>query len=1117
MMLIIAIILFCCIACIRANESVLLTGNEKVKDFVLYNNSRFNVFIEAYPGFTWILDNLEEVKKADIEPLNLMPSQYSNEPNAGEYIVGNPQDEAYGGYFQFIFKKNDSVMKELPPLKFIFKNDSDPEGKEILAQVNLKVGEGKPLSLGLINDPTSNIIKIEEEGGEFDLYVNSNSANFVFLYGSISNDNTLSSGYSWYMENADIIESNPFVELLELDSFANRPGSYYNPMTTLYKYIFQVNDFTAKDVLPTLIFSYKESSESTSYKARAVVNLRSYNETIVTFNDEESNKSLNVDINEVLLVELNGNPSTGYNWMLENAEDVEKTEGIEALNVDKDRQAPFVVTTENKPGAPGVFRFKFQITKNAQAGPLPTTLKFIQARSENDVAGTAELSLMVKKERKEEDLKDMSLPVLVYDKNPEEDNIIYVESNTILQFTRESNPSTGCSWMIKNQEEIERSDFIDYIGNTYKSLCENKPGNLFQVGGCGGDETFSFRIWDVSEEDKIPEIHMVYGHSWAIETEFYETLDLVIKVKKSEKENDKEEEKEKEEDKEKKEKEEEDMSLPIIIYDKDPKEDNVIYVESNTILQFTKESNPSTGCSWIIKNEDEIKNSDFIDYIGSTYNSLCKTSPGSIQPTGCGGDETFSFRIGEVSEKDKIPEIHMVYGHSWAIETEFYDTLDLVIKVKKSEKENDKKEDKEKKEKEEDLKDMSLPIIIYDKDPKEDNVIYVESNTILQFTKESNPSTGCSWIIKNEDEIKNSDFIDYIGSTYKSLCEDISENQFPVGGCGGDETFSFRIGEVSEEDKIPEIHMVYGHSWAIETEFYDTLDLVIKVKKNGKENDKKEDKEKKEKEEDLKDMSLPIIIYDKDPKEDNVIYVESNTILQFTKESNPSTGCSWIIKNEDEIKNSDFIDYIGSTYKSLCEDISENQFPAGGCGGDETFSFRIGEVSEEDKIPEIHMVYGHSWAIETEFYDTLDLVIKVKKSEKEKEEEKEIECSMKGYKCCTKSNPKVRYHDNDGNWGVENGDWCYIKEDQDQGKKNESKLIRTCTVEKLGYSCCKKEHKNIYTDSDGQWAVEDGEWCGIPTCTYTGDYPVCKKTTKVVYEDNEKWGVEEGQWCVLCL
>ena len=786
----------------------------------MYNNSRFNVFIEAYPGFTWILDNLEEVKKADIEPLNLMPSQYSKEPNAGEYIAGNPQDEAYGGYFQFIFKKNDSVMKELPPLKFIFKNDSDPEGKEILAQVNLKVGEGKPLNLGLINDPTSNIIKIEEEGGEFDLYVNSNFANFIFLYGSISNDNTLSSGYSWYMDNADLIKSNPFVELLELDSFANRPGSYYNPMTTLYKYIFQINDYTAKDVLPTLVFSYKESPKSTSYKARAVVNLRGNNETIVTFDDKESRKSLNVDVNEVLLVELNGNPSTGYNWMLENTEDVKKTEGIEALNVDKDRQAPFVITTENKPGAPGVFRFKFQITKDSQAGPLPTSLKFIQARSENDVAGTAELSLIVKKERKDEDIKDMSLPILIYDKNPEEDNVIYVESNTILQFTRESNPSTGCSWIIKNQEEIDRSDFIDYIGSTYKSLCENMGG--FQASGCGGDETFSFRIWDVDEEDKIPEIHMVYGHSWAIETEFYESLDLVIKVKKSEKENNKEEEKVKEEDKKLEGKEED---LPIIVYDKNPEEDNVIYVESNTILQFTKESNPSTGCSWVIKNEEEIESSDIIDYIGSTFDSHCKSTPGSIQPVGCGGEETFSFRIGDVKEEDKIPEIHMVYGHSWAIETEFYDSLDLIIKVK---------------------------------------------------------------------------------------------------------------------------------------------------------------------------------------------------------------------------------------------------------------------------------------------------------SKKEEEKEKENECIMNGYKCCTKTNPKVRYHDDDGDWGVENGKWCYIKEgqkeqNQDQDKKGEPKLIRICTVEKLGYSCCKKEHKNIYTDSDGQWAVEDGEWCGIPTCTYTGDYLVCKKTTKIVYEDNEKWGVEGGQWCVLCL
>jgi len=656
---------------------VLLTGNEKIKDFILYNNSSFSVFIEAYPGNTWILDNLKDVKKADIEPLNLKASNYGDEPNTGIYYMGYPQDDTKGGFFQFSFVKNDVVVKELPPLKFVYKNDSDPENNEIKAQVNLTVGEDKPLPLGLINDPTSNMIKIEEKGGEYDFYVNSDSVNFILLYGSISGDETLTTGYSWYLENTELIEYNEVIDLLQLDTFANRPASFYDIMTTTYRYVFQVNDFTAKNVLPTLVFTYKQSAESSSIEARAVVHLRSHDDTIITFNDSvESEKKLNVDRNEVLLIEMKGNPSTGYNWILDNVEEVKAAKGIDILNVDDEGVAPFIVTTENKPGDSGIFRFKFQIKEDAEAGEIQPSLKFIQARSKDDVISTAKLALRVKKERKKEDLNDTSLPVIFYDQSASTDNVIYVESNSILRFIEETNPSTGCSWILKNQDEINRSDFMDYIGSRYESYCPDYVDGIrfgFGFNGCGGDETFSFRIWDIQKGDKLPEIHMVYGHGWAIETEFYKTLDLVLKVK---------------------------------------------------------------------------------------------------------------------------------------------------------------------------------------------------------------------------------------------------------------------------------------------------------------------------------------------------------------------------------------------------------------------------------------------------------------KSENEKGEEKD-ECSIKGYKCCTKANIKVHYQDEDGNWGVEHGEWCYIKEGEQKEEKEdktaEPKLIRSCTGENLGYPCCERTHKDIYIDKDGQWAVEDDHWCGLPICTYTGNYPVCQKTTKVVFKDTEKWGVENDQWCVLCL
>jgi cellulose 1,4-beta-cellobiosidase len=74
-----------------------------------------------------------------------------------------------------------------------------------------------------------------------------------------------------------------------------------------------------------------------------------------------------------------------------------------------------------------------------------------------------------------------------------------------------------------------------------------------------------------------------------------------------------------------------------------------------------------------------------------------------------------------------------------------------------------------------------------------------------------------------------------------------------------------------------------------------------------------------------------------------------------------------------------------------------------------------------------------------------------------------------GYPCCSSANVPVAYTDNDGNWGIENGDWCGIPE------------VETCWSEKLGFPCCSSPSAPVqYTDADGKWSVENGDWCGIP-------------------------------------
>jgi len=73
-----------------------------------------------------------------------------------------------------------------------------------------------------------------------------------------------------------------------------------------------------------------------------------------------------------------------------------------------------------------------------------------------------------------------------------------------------------------------------------------------------------------------------------------------------------------------------------------------------------------------------------------------------------------------------------------------------------------------------------------------------------------------------------------------------------------------------------------------------------------------------------------------------------------------------------------------------------------------------------------------------------------------------------GYPCC-KGNIVV-YTDNDGKWGVENGNWC--------GIENTSSAV-FCWSAALGYPCCVSTSDVYYTDNDGKWGVENGDWCGI--------------------------------------
>jgi hypothetical protein len=100
------------------------------------------------------------------------------------------------------------------------------------------------------------------------------------------------------------------------------------------------------------------------------------------------------------------------------------------------------------------------------------------------------------------------------------------------------------------------------------------------------------------------------------------------------------------------------------------------------------------------------------------------------------------------------------------------------------------------------------------------------------------------------------------------------------------------------------------------------------------------------------------------------------------------------------------------------------------------------------------------------------------------------------YPCC-KNSCDVVISDDDGDWGVEDGQWCGIT--KNCGKEPEP-IEDTCWALQYGYTCC-EDDTIVYTDELGDWGVEDGQWCGIkkeelPIVTKSSSTISTKSSTK---------------------
>eukprot|EP00833_Pecoramyces_ruminatium_P010724 jgi/Orpsp1_1/1184756/evm.model.c7180000090878.1 len=137
-------------------------------------------------------------------------------------------------------------------------------------------------------------------------------------------------------------------------------------------------------------------------------------------------------------------------------------------------------------------------------------------------------------------------------------------------------------------------------------------------------------------------------------------------------------------------------------------------------------------------------------------------------------------------------------------------------------------------------------------------------------------------------------------------------------------------------------------------------------------------------------------------------------------------------------------------------------------------------------------------------------------------------CSSKitsqGYQCCP-SNCEVVYTDDDGDWGVNNGEWCGCggsSSEPEPEPQPQTSGDCSASIKQQGYSCCAAGCQVVYTDGDGDWGVENNQWCGCgsstpATCSSkitSQGYKCCSSNCVVSYTDSDgDWAVENGEWC----
>jgi predicted secreted protein len=96
----------------------------------------------------------------------------------------------------------------------------------------------------------------------------------------------------------------------------------------------------------------------------------------------EENSYLPMKVGQKIIIEVEGNPTTGYVWMVNNRESIKTNGIISALNLNENGTAEFFNAPSEVVGASGLYQFKFE----ALGKQGYEAVEFVHKRPWEDVA-----------------------------------------------------------------------------------------------------------------------------------------------------------------------------------------------------------------------------------------------------------------------------------------------------------------------------------------------------------------------------------------------------------------------------------------------------------------------------------------------------------------------------------------------------------------------------------------------------------------------------------------------------------------------------------------------------------------------------------------------------------